>query len=599
MALRGAVACALCLNVISLHADPIQSNRPPLPGFRISAWYGEQTCEERSIEGVRTLLNAPSPALMDPARPTLLVVYATPNGNSIEETMGSTLENGVDWHFGIQNVAAQIRRLREVDTRENVVVACVEAEGLSWPMWRQKHPDSPNLVRELVDSIVRRVPGAPVRIALVAHSGGGSFLFGYINGGSTIPANIDRIAMLDSNYSFEVADGHGDKLKSWLEADTAHRLVVVAYDDRNITLNGKPVVSATGGTYRATHRMIDALGKSVPFTESDSGLFYRYEGIKGQALMLVHRNPDNKILHTALVGEMNGLLMALTRGTPEESTWGHFGGPRAYSAWIQPADRVAAAITAKPVVVLPPRQPGTETGSARNLLTSLIGKPQGDAELILIRALTDGNIPEFLRNFKTIHVTAIDAAGQKHTAEFDVMPDYLSIGTDAEFVRLPLTPVSAERVATAFKCVLPTRKMVDDIYRASEVKLDPIPLIQDRESIQTFILHNGLIEAEREGKALGLLLAGAKKDVVVSNRVQERPNRVALYGWQRLDGVPIQPLTIVHRSTYVDYSHGIRLVSGTVRVDGKTMAYDDVLRDPVLNIMLSDEGPILHPSYVP
>ena len=32
---------------------------------------------------------------------------------------------------------------------------------------------------------------------------------------------------------------------------------------------------------------------------------------------------------------------------------------------------------------------------------------------------------------------------------------------------------------------------------------------------------------------------------------------------------PIQPLTIVHRDTYVDYSHGVRLIRRTVMVDGK------------------------------
>jgi len=40
-----------------------------------------------------------------------------------------------------------------------------------------------------------------------------------------------------------------------LKGEPTRRLVVIAYDDRNITLDGKPVVGPTGGTYRATERM--------------------------------------------------------------------------------------------------------------------------------------------------------------------------------------------------------------------------------------------------------------------------------------------------------------------------------------------------------
>ena len=72
---------------------------------------------------------------------------------------------------------------------------------------------------------------------------------------------------------------------------------------------------------------------------------------------------------------------------------------------------------------------------------------------------------------------------------------------------------------------------------------------------------------------------------------------MAIYGWQRLDGIPIQPLTIIHAATYVDYSHGIRLVSAAMIVDGKPTTVAAVLKDPVLNILLSDEGPILHVTY--
>ena len=75
------------------------------PGFHRSPWFGEQV-KEQWIEGdVRVLVNLP--AEFDPTHPAHLVVYATPNGNTIEWTLGSATGPGQDWHFDIQHVAAR------------------------------------------------------------------------------------------------------------------------------------------------------------------------------------------------------------------------------------------------------------------------------------------------------------------------------------------------------------------------------------------------------------------------------------------------------------------------------------------------------------
>ena len=58
-----------------------------------------------------------------------------------------------------------------------------------------------------------------MRIALAGHSGGGSFLFGFIDGGDAIPDDVERIVFLDANYSYSDADKHGDKLLAWLKGD--------------------------------------------------------------------------------------------------------------------------------------------------------------------------------------------------------------------------------------------------------------------------------------------------------------------------------------------------------------------------------------------
>jgi len=271
-----------------------------------------------------------APGEMDRKRPTLLIVYATPNGNTIEQTLGSALADGTDWHFDIQHVAAQVRRLREVTPGANVVLAVVEAEGLSWPAWRQKHADNAARIRALIESLRAQTPGSSTRVALTGHSGGGNFLFGFLNGGDAVPDWVERIAFLDANYSYSDDDRHGDKLLAWLKADAARRLTVIAYDDREITLDGKKVVGPTGGTYRASGRMRARFAKDAPLAESKSGDFTNYTGLGGHLRLHVHANPQNKILHTTLVGEMNGLLEAMASGTSQAgASFGRGGMPAA------------------------------------------------------------------------------------------------------------------------------------------------------------------------------------------------------------------------------------------------------------------------------
>ncbi|SMG66874.1 conserved hypothetical protein [methanotrophic bacterial endosymbiont of Bathymodiolus sp.] len=87
------------------------------------------------------------------------------------------------------------------------------------------------------------------------------------------------------------------------------------------------------------------------------------------------------------------------------------------------------------------------------------------------------------------------------------------------------------------------------------------------------------------------MIAGIKKDVVITGKISraEKTDRVAIYGWHRPDGRPIQPLYTGHVNWYADYSHGIRLVYRVVFVDGKPMDYTEVLKSPVLHRVLCDE----------
>jgi UDP-galactopyranose mutase len=110
-----------------------------------------------------------------------------------------------------------------------------------------------------------------------------------------------------------------------------------------------------------------------------------------------------------------------------------------------------------------------------------------------------------------------------------------------------------------------------------------------RDSTPTFFQHHLIIEGQRKGREG--LIAGIKKDVVISDKLtrEAKKNRVAIYGWHKLDGKPIQPLYTGHVDWYVDYSHGIRLIYRTIWIDGKHMDYIDVMKHPVYKRLLCDE----------
>jgi len=82
--------------------------------------------------------------------------------------------------------------------------------------------------------------------------------------------------------------------------------------------------------------MLDRFKQDLEFRKIKQGEFDSYTGMEGQIRMLIHTNRKNQILHTRLVGEMNGYLFAATVQTPEGESRGVPKTPRAYTKWIQP-----------------------------------------------------------------------------------------------------------------------------------------------------------------------------------------------------------------------------------------------------------------------
>jgi hypothetical protein len=210
---------------------------------------------------------------------------------------------------------------------------------------------------------------------------------------------------------------------------------------------------------------------------------------------------------------------------------------------------------------------------------------------VLVEEILAGNIPSVLRRLRGVETSVAGPEGPVKATVW-VMPDYLAVGSDEDFVRVPLGLDDALTVARQFGFTLPTRKIVDTIHRQAEAKLDPRPMPAGASmtSVAYLRAHNETISGQQRGFPPGTLVSGSKKDVVITPRLAAFPGKVAIYGWLRPDGAAIQPLSTVHVAWYADYSHGIRLVSDTVFVEGQARSVFDLLEDPARVGLLSDEG---------
>lgn len=214
--------------------------------------------------------------------------------------------------------------------------------------------------------------------------------------------------------------------------------------------------------------------------------------------------------------------------------------------------------------------------------------------------IASGNVPTWMRTLAPVRTTRT-LEGRERVVTFWVTPDYLAVGSDDDYFRTPLTPGTAQRVADLVNGSLPTTVIVDAVWASADVRLGPdsIPPGPAMITVPVFEDHERMVQARRNrhSEPGGALVAGHKKDVVLTPRLDSLPGRVAIYGWHRPDGRPIQPLYAGHTDDWADYSHGIRLVARRVLIDGEEHDLLDLLRDPRLAPLLSPEGAMVSARY--
>ncbi len=328
------VLAILCFTISSAVAQKAKQ-KPDFNGFLPGPIAGEITLTLRDAPNdVIIHINSPDIEQIDPVKRTRLIYFALPNGNSIEWTAGKKMASEDDWHYDIQHIAAQTRYLRDKLDNFNIIVVYLATKQKSWPAWKKAYPEYPALIQSLFSTVNARFESLNPMITLNSHSGGGSFIFGYLDGVTDIPLNIDRFAFIDSNYGYEEKYGH--QLAIWLKVDKKRFLNVLAYNDSVVVYNGKPLVSPTGGTWYRSKLMQSHLSKEFRFkSHTDTG-FIHSAALSGRVQFTLKQNPKALIFHTHQV-QLNGFIFSNLSGTKEmdKTCFTYFGKP-VYNEFINP-----------------------------------------------------------------------------------------------------------------------------------------------------------------------------------------------------------------------------------------------------------------------
>lgn len=277
-------------------------------------------------------ININAPLHFNKKGKTFLVLFALPNGNSIEWTKGKKMKPGDDWHFDIQHIAAQTRFVRNLDKKNNYIVAYLMADLKSWPYWKRTTANSKVKIKNIVDDLYDRFKEYQPKIILNGHSGGGSFIFGYLDIVGKIPDNIERICFLDSDYGYEDSL-HTKKFVDWLQ-NKNHHLFVLAYNDSIVIFNGKQLVSATGGTWYRSRLMQRKLSEYFTFKTIADTSFINHSALNGRVKIILKENPRGLIYHTVQV-EKNGFIYSLLSNTKfDRKKYFTYWGERVYEKYV-------------------------------------------------------------------------------------------------------------------------------------------------------------------------------------------------------------------------------------------------------------------------
>ena len=212
-----------------------------------------------------------------------------------------------------------------------------------------------------------------------------------------------------------------------------------------------------------------------------------------------------------------------------------------------------------------------------------------------------------------------------HTGTIYVATDTLRFGVPGpnadpsawDWVRVAVTPDTAQRLADALGVLLPTDRIADLAHTQAEVRLTPHPQQPVTATIPAMLQHHTAIEHERAGRE-GLLSTIGKEWILgpelfpAAHPAHPLGKDGAInYGWHTTGPVApngpylARPGVIMwqtrgfrHNRFHVDYSQWVpRFVHPRMLVDGRNVATAEAMMSPELAGLVSYQGPLLGVRY--
>ncbi|WP_437989266.1 hypothetical protein [Sorangium sp. So ce145] len=184
-------------------------------------------------------------------------------------------------------------------------------------------------------------------------------------------------------------------------------------------------------------------------------------------------------------------------------------------------------------------------------------------------------------------------------ATFLVSADALRIGDAEDSVRVNASARTTQRIADLLECAMLTTRLCDLVWEQATVRIPPCIGAPDASMANTsrMLEHHRRLEEQVAGRTG--LIENVGKHWVLTNRLADRPDRAANYGWfdpgaaHRYGQHTLwQPLGLAHNPDHVDYSQVVRLVRRRCTVDGAERDLHEVMTDPALAGLVSSEGPL-------
>jgi hypothetical protein len=266
-------------------------------------------------------------------------------------------------------------------------------------------------------------------------------------------------------------------------------------------------------------------------------------------------------------------------------------------------------------------------GNAHSGSAADMERRMAQLEEFLVGQFMSGNVPDFMRpeNWREISVET-QVGGRTIQARVRVCPDYVAIGSNTDYVRIPLSALAAQRIADRFGFSLPTQRLVDTIDatarqitvrdsdgrehhgmlpflaapQVAERVTDPATgqPVRKKWNLQKYghyegrwmisgeflIMHDRMNTEALQRAGNHPFRSGTKKDVIYDPLALQESHEGGLPVVIYRKG--IQGLSNWHNEKYWDYSHGIRFLSSSVQItvrerDGserqETLSMRDVL----------------------